>query len=95
MLLKNGPREREELDRVISEDNPFSPGTLVAPRLGYFFPERSVRKPESLDSEHPFGIVLGPSLLPDHIGKEFYRVRFGSTTYERVHPVQMEIVNEV
>jgi len=95
MMLKNGSLEREELNSLISEDSPFKPGTLVAPRLGYFFPERDPRQPERLESEHPFGIVLGSSLLPDHLGREFYRVRFGSTTYERVHPVEMEIVNEV
>ena len=31
----------------------------------------------------------------EFIGREFYRVRFGDTTYERVHPVQLEIINEV
>ena len=95
MMVKNSSLEREELQDLISGDNPFKPGTLVSPRLGYFFPERNVRQPESLESEHPFGIVLGPSLISDNTGREFYRVRFGSTTYERVHPVQMEVINEV
>ena len=95
MMLKNSSLNREELQDLVSKDNPFRPGTLVSPRLGYFFPERSARQPESLDSEHPFGIILGRSLIPDHLGREFYRVRFGSTTYERVHPVEMEIANEV
>ena len=48
------------------------------------------------DKAHPCGIVLGRSLPVDSFaGKEFYRVRFGDTTYERIHPVQMEIINEV
>ena len=46
--------------------------------------------------DHPCGIILGKSLVDnDYVGREFYRVRFGNTTYEKVHPVQMEILNEV
>ena len=46
--------------------------------------------------QHPCGIVLGRSFdRDDYMGREFYRVRFGDTTYERVHPVEMEIINEV
>ncbi|OUU64470.1 MAG: hypothetical protein CBC24_07155 [Candidatus Pelagibacter sp. TMED64] len=97
MMLKNSSLDREEFSDLVSDHSPFKAGALVAPRLGYFFPERNVRAPERLDSEHPFGIILGPSLLSDHqdLGREFYRVRFGSTTYERVHPAEMEIINEV
>ena len=46
-------------------------------------------------SEHPCGIILGRSFATSYDGREFYRVRFGDTTYERVHPIEMEIVNEV
>jgi|TARA_R110000744_G_scaffold212885_1_gene331809 hypothetical protein len=95
MMLKNSELEEEEFLDLIAEDNPFKPGALVAPRLGYFFPERSTRNPEPVGEEHPCGIILGPALLNDYIGREFYRVRFGSTTYEKIHPIQMEIINEV
>ena len=48
------------------------------------------------DQQHPCGIILGKEIIDDKfIGKEFYRVRFGNTTYEKVHPIQMEILNEV
>jgi len=95
MMLKNSSLGSKEFSDLISVHSPFKPGALVAPRLGYFFPDRNVRAPERLDSEHPVGIILGPSMLPDHLGREFYRVRFGSTTYERVYPAEMEIINEV
>ena len=95
MMLKNSGLEREEFRNLLTDENPFKPGTLIAPRLGYFFPNRNPHDPEPLQSNHPLGIVLGPSLGGDFLGREFYRVRFGGTTYERVHPVQMEIVNEV
>jgi|TARA_R100000900_G_scaffold88190_2_gene68774 hypothetical protein len=96
MMLKNSSLERQEFANLISGHSPYKAGALVAPRLGYFFPERNVRSPERLDSEHPLGIILGRSLMADtNLGREFYRVRFGSTTYERVHPAEMEIINEV
>jgi len=79
----------------LSADNPFKPGALVAPRLGYFYPTAGLTAPATQDTPHPCGIVLGRSVMPEFVGREFYRVRFGSTTYERVHPIQMEIINEV
>ena len=99
MLLSNSYEKSKDLRTTIIEDNPYRPGTLVAPRLGYFYP--SGETPEFLKTvdkslAHPYGIILGPALGgEDYLGKEFYRVRFGGTTYERVHPVQMEIINEV
>ena len=54
-----------------------------------------LKNTEPVGEEHPCGIILGPALLNDYIGREFYRVRFGSTTYEKIHPIQMEIINEV
>jgi hypothetical protein len=101
MMAKNGGHDKEHFEDMIKGDSPFKPGTLVAPRIGYFHPESAPNVVGStasflLDTEHPCGIVLGRSLIDDrYIGKEFYRVRFGDTTYERVHPVQMEIINEV
>ena len=51
---------------------------------------------ECATATHPYGIILAPSFNnTDYSGREFYRVRFGGTTYEKVHPVQMEIINEV
>jgi hypothetical protein len=99
MMIKNYTGTEEEFKRAVLLDNPYRPGTLVSPRLGYFYPEG---KPHSAsgtnlsDDSHPYGIILGPSLSNStHGGREFYRVRFGATTYEKVHPIEMEIVNEV
>lgn len=85
----------------IAKDSPFSPGVLVAPRLGYFYPQKSENVPgwannsdlPSDDSEHPYGIILGESFNnDDYYGKEFYRVKFSHMTYESLHPVQLEII---
>ena len=101
MLRKSWDSDHESFQQMIDQDNPFKPGTLVLPRVGYFHPEvdwnkASETKNSLLTQEHPCGIILGKSFLDnDYIGREFYRVRFGETTYEKVHPVQMEIVNEV
>ena len=107
MMLKNSDYDRDEFENLLRKENPLKAGTLVAPRLGYFYPEQPAsllqggggsymnNKPDS-DEEHPCGIILGSSLVNDeYSGREFYRVRFGGTTYERVHPVQLEIINEV
>ena len=94
MMLKRTDLEREDFYNLLADDNPFRPGTLVSPRLGYFFPEG--KPDEDKSRSYPYGIILGPSIInTDHVGREFYRVRFGGTTYEKVHPIQMEIVNEV
>ena len=88
----------EEMSDLVRKDSPYRPGTLVIPRLGYFYPVVELREnhPGSRHNAHPCGLVLGPALDNNSDGgREFYRVRFGETTYERVHPVQMEIVNEV
>jgi len=97
-MAKTARTSAEELaDRILS-DSPYRPGTLVAPRLGYFYPmtaQPHIEKPPLSDT-HPYGIVLGKSFRNnEEYGREFYRVRFGSVTYENVHPVQMEIINEV
>ena len=97
MMARNKGISLETLVKEIERDNPFRSGGLVAPRLGYFYPDYRKQGKGVLTSEHPYGVVLGRSLCSpgDYLGKEFYRVRFGSTTYEKVHPVQMEIINEV
>jgi hypothetical protein len=99
MMARSGDLNREELIQTISDDCPYRPGTLISPRQGYFYPEGDMdklKKEGRFQQEHPCGIILGPSLIEnDYVSNEFYRVRFGKTTYERVHPVQMEIVNEV
>jgi hypothetical protein len=94
-MAKNGGYSLEKFEQIISDDNVFKPGSLVAPRLGYIFPEIKPGMETQLSTEHPCGIILGTSFLDDFIGREFYRVRFGDHTYERVHPIQMEIINEV
>jgi hypothetical protein len=47
-------------------------------------------------AEHPVGVVLGRSRnVSPHSGRELYRVSFAETIYEEVHPIQLEVVNEV
>jgi hypothetical protein len=83
----------------VLHDSPYKPGTLIIPRRGYFHPEvdpNNINVEIKEDEAHPCGIILGPQLIENkYVAKEFYRVRFGATTYERVHPVQMEIINEI
>lgn len=100
MMAKSDELSLEDFETKIDQDSPYKPGALVAPRLGYFFPyvdTNKINKEVQENSEHPCGIILGRQFMDDHryVAKEFYRVRFGDTTYERVHPVQMEIINEV
>jgi len=99
MLQSNSPLTSEQFYAQLKSDNPYKPGTLVAPRLGYFYPTIApplgITQP-SLRELHPYGIILGRSVENNEaMAREFYRVRFSGTTYERVHPVQMEIINEV
>jgi hypothetical protein len=99
MMVQNSDYSHAEALEVINNDNPFRSGTLVAPRLGYFHPNKTldkINKDKLAYQDHPCGIILGPSPIEsEYVTKEFYRVRFGKTTYERIHPVQMEIINEV
>lgn len=47
-------------------------------------------------AKHPVGIVLGRSRnISPHSGRELYRVSFAETIYEQVHPIQLEVLNEV
>ena len=91
----------ENFKKIITADSPFKPGTLVQARRGYFFPEINIHdlnKPNHIhvDDTHPCGIILGPAFVDSgYVSKEFYRVSFGDTIYEKVHPVQMEIINEI
>ena len=98
-MIKNGNYTKDQLLSQLDSDSPYRPGTLVAPRHGYFFPDiepNTVKKELDSQMSHPCGIILGPSLHENkYVDKEFYRVRFGKTTYERIHPVQMEIINEI
>jgi len=89
--------ERESFFRKIQEDCPYKPGVLIRVRKGYFYPDPITRpQPYNEEDQYPYGIIIAPSQEnSDYSGREFYRVRFGQTTYERVHPVEMEIVNEV
>ena len=97
MMAYGGGYDKSDLRDLVSHDCPYKPGTLVVPRKGYFYPMVTPphKAPLSLQAEHPCGIILGRAFIDDYMGREFYRVRYGETTYERVHPVQMEIINEV
>ncbi len=99
MMVKNGPYSAEKLCRLLRQDNPYVPGTLVTARRGYFQPQiqtDQLNKNIFFNREHPCGIILGPSAPKNsYVSREFYRVRFGNTTYDKVHPVQMEIINEI
>jgi len=92
MMQANGNYTLAQFRSLIEADNPHRPGTLVAPRVGYFYPRTEATVPSG---HHPCGIILGRGLFDSYLGKEFYRVQFGDTIYEQVHPVQMEIINEV
>jgi hypothetical protein len=87
----------QDLFDRIAEDCPYRPGTLVRARKGYFYPDPLTRPTKFNDQEeYPYGIILAPSLgNREYCGREFYQVRFGQTTYDRIHPVEMEIINEV
>ena len=78
MMLKNDEHDREDFHNILKQDNAFKPGALVAPRIGYFYPEEigSLQNPlqrsggkswmhnqHDNDEEHPCGIILGPSLV--------------------------------
>ena len=99
MMLKNSEYDEADFRNLIQKDSPYCPGSLVSPRLGYFQPSiepEKMLKQIGEHKQHPFGIILGRYKEEnDYVSREFYRVRFGDTTYERVHPVQMEVINEV
>lgn len=94
MAAEAGVSSKQMEDKILT-DSPYKPGALVAPRLGYFYPDAEgghIPRHE----EHPCGIILGPSFIDNgYVGRELYRVRFGETTYEKVHPIQMEVIHEV
>ena len=51
---------------------------------------------KSPEADHPVGVVIGPARgISPHSGKELYRVSFAETIYEEVHPIQLEVINEV
>lgn len=98
MMAKSANCSLEDISNRISLDNPYKPGTLVSPRIGYFYPmtaQPHIERPP-LQEIHPCGVILGKSFKNNtEYGREFYRVRFGNVTYENIHPVQVEIISEV
>ncbi len=57
------------------------------------FSEWCENTPEAI---HPVGVVLGRARnVSPHSGRELYRVSFAETIYEEMHPIQLEIINEV
>jgi len=99
MMADSANISRADLIVHLSAESPYVPGTLVTPRLGYFYPQSAVlgdAQNLDWDEPHPCGLILGRALQNDYdCGRDFYRVRFGGTTYERVHAVEMEILSEV
>ena len=94
-MARNAGISVEKMQSIIDADNPYKPGTLIAPRLGYFYPDQAAyqtTKQLNLDEDHPCGLILGPALVDNYLGRELYRVRFGDYTHEKVHPAQMEII---
>lgn len=88
--------DTDKFKTVVQEQKPFRPGTLVIPKVGYFYPQIHLETPQHRQTEHPCGIILGDSFHAKRdIAREFYRVRFGDITYEKIHPIQMEIINAV
>ena len=48
------------------------------------------------EAVHPVGVILGRARnVSPHSGRELYRVSFAETIYEEVHPIQLEVINEV
>ena len=48
------------------------------------------------EATHPVGVILGRARnVSPHSGRELYRVSFAETIYEDVHPIQLEVINEV
>jgi len=100
MMAKKYP-DLDHFMSLLKKDSPWRPGTLVAPRLGYFHPgskslDQHIRSGGSPNCEFPYGIILSKSRgTNNYYEREFYRVRFGQTTYERVTPIQMEIISEI
>lgn len=93
MMAKNSDLGVKEFKSLVEKDNPHKPGTLVIARQGYFYPESFNAEPIKPEEDHPCGIILGKSFISsDYISRELYRVRFGNVTYEKLHPVQMEII---
>jgi len=91
----------EEFKSLINRDSPWRPGTLIAPRLGYFHPghrslDQHVAAGGTPETEFPYGIIISKGREANsYYEREFYRVRFGQTTYEKVAPIQMEIISEI
>ena len=95
-LSRNHQLSAGEVRALLDKDKPFQSGCLVSPRQGYFYPNINDAQPPNLSEPHPYGLVLGPSFHNNmETGRDFYRVRFGGTTYERIHPIQLELINEV
>ena len=95
MLARNANITVDEMKQITIQDNPYKPGTLISPRMGYFYPDQVAHQKERpivLEEEHPCGLILGPSFIDNYLGRELYRVRFGNHTHEKIHPVQMEII---
>ena len=95
-LARTAGLTRDQLTHILEQDNPLKAGTLVAPRLGYFYPKPAETVTPQRTAAHPCGLVVGHALTQsEYFERAFYRVRFGGTTYERIHPVELEIINEV
>ncbi len=71
-------------------------GLAIAPAVKELVADFFEWSSDDPNAAHPYGIILGKTRDNSaYSGRELYRVNFGGTIYEKVHPVQMEVINEV
>ena len=99
MMAKNSELSYESFVEKVQQDSPYKVGSLVVPKVGYFYPYLGIGKDRDYKikdtTEHPVGVIISRTAPSDYVAKEFYQVRFAETTYEKVHPVQLEVINEI
>jgi hypothetical protein len=82
----------DELVRVLTHYHQLS----ITPETTALVTEFFLWYESTSEGEHPYGIILGRARESSgYAGRELYRVNFGGTIYEKVHPVQMEVVSEI
>ena len=70
--------------------------TTADPELLDVFHRFNKWSDEKPEAAHPVGVILGPTRnVSPYSGRELYRVTFAETIYEDIHPIQLEVINEV